>query len=193
MSRSIVGHATSPPSRYLNQQCLEQPFLILGHLPGLPQGERSSPVCLRWSCTPDKLRTGRGEGRTSTIKNQTHCKEMNLLNLRLLEPPPTYVFEWADFSRNDQRCANAHTVQVAIVQSATQAWQQVFFGMQFKPGDRILTSVAEYGSNYINFLQVVPPRMETNRHSLVATWITTAAVSMCLSQAGSHLCDSKDC
>jgi selenocysteine lyase/cysteine desulfurase len=45
-------------------------------------------------------------------------------------------------------------VQVAIVTSATQAWQQVFFGIDFQKGDRILTSVAEYGSNYINFLQV---------------------------------------
>lgn len=31
---------------------------------------------------------------------------------------------------------------------------QVFFGLQFAAGDRILTSVQEYGSNYINFLQV---------------------------------------
>jgi selenocysteine lyase/cysteine desulfurase len=31
---------------------------------------------------------------------------------------------------------------------------QVFYGISFKPGDVILTSVAEYGSNYLAYLQV---------------------------------------
>jgi selenocysteine lyase/cysteine desulfurase len=31
---------------------------------------------------------------------------------------------------------------------------QVFYGIPFKPGDVILTSMAEYGSNYLAFLQV---------------------------------------
>lgn len=39
-------------------------------------------------------------------------------------------------------------------QSATTAWQQAFFGLQWRRGDRILTSVQEYATNYINFLQV---------------------------------------
>jgi hypothetical protein len=39
-------------------------------------------------------------------------------------------------------------------QSATTAWQQAFFGLQWRQGDRILTSVQEYATNYINFLQV---------------------------------------
>ena len=42
-------------------------------------------------------------------------------------------------------------------QSATTAWQQAFFGLQFRQGDRILTSVQEYATNYINFLQVARP------------------------------------
>ena len=41
-------------------------------------------------------------------------------------------------------------------QSATTAWQQAFFGLQWRQGDRILTSVQEYATNYINFLQVGP-------------------------------------
>ncbi|KAK9861125.1 hypothetical protein WJX84_007776 [Apatococcus fuscideae] len=44
--------------------------------------------------------------------------------------------------------------EIAIVTSATTAWQQVFFGLPFQRGDRILTSRAEYGSNYLAYIQV---------------------------------------
>ena len=44
--------------------------------------------------------------------------------------------------------------EIAVVQSATIAWQAVCYGIPFKPGDKILTSMAEYGSNYIGFLQI---------------------------------------
>lgn len=43
---------------------------------------------------------------------------------------------------------NCRPDEIAIVSSATAAWQQVVYGLawQWKPGDRLLTSVAEYGS-----------------------------------------------
>ncbi|KAK9841124.1 hypothetical protein WJX74_000394 [Apatococcus lobatus] len=45
--------------------------------------------------------------------------------------------------------------EIAIVTSATTAWQQVFFGLPFQRGDRILTSRAEYGSNYLAYIQAM--------------------------------------
>jgi selenocysteine lyase/cysteine desulfurase len=52
------------------------------------------------------------------------------------------------------RLLNCAPDEIAIVENATRAWDMAFYGFKFAAGDRILTAVAEYASNYLSYLQV---------------------------------------
>jgi selenocysteine lyase/cysteine desulfurase len=49
---------------------------------------------------------------------------------------------------------NADSAEIAILENATAAWNMAFFSIDFQQGDRILTSVSEYASNFIAYLKL---------------------------------------
>ena len=61
------------------------------------------------------------------------------------------------------RLVNCDPGELAIVDSATRAWDTVFYGLRLAPGDRILTSAVEYASNYIAFLHAGDARSTSSR------------------------------
>jgi len=48
--------------------------------------------------------------------------------------------------------------EISVVESATRAWQAAFTSVPLAAGDRVLTSTAEYGSNYLQLLHTAHRR-----------------------------------
>jgi selenocysteine lyase/cysteine desulfurase len=52
------------------------------------------------------------------------------------------------------RLLTADRDEIALFDNSTHAWSAAFYAIPFRPGDRILTSRAEYGSNVLAYFQV---------------------------------------
>jgi len=60
---------------------------------------------------------------------------------------------YQDTYRALEELFGAQKGEVALLENATRAWDQVFYGMDFNPGDRVITAQASYASNYLAMLQ----------------------------------------
>jgi selenocysteine lyase/cysteine desulfurase len=56
------------------------------------------------------------------------------------------------------RMLNASPDEIALVENATRGWDMAVYAIPFAPGDRVLTTQAEYGSNRIALLQIARQR-----------------------------------
>jgi len=57
-----------------------------------------------------------------------------------------------NFYRASARLLNCSAPEIAFADSATRAWNSVFYALSFQPGERILVGSAEYGSNLVAML-----------------------------------------
>lgn len=70
------------------------------------------------------------------------------------ETAEKFTKELEGFYTSVARLINSSPDEIAFTESATVAWQRVFYSIPFKKGDVIVTCVTEYASNYIAYLQL---------------------------------------
>ncbi|MCW8451437.1 aminotransferase class V-fold PLP-dependent enzyme [Legionella quinlivanii] len=87
---------------------------------------------------------------TDTIKNYLDLEA----SIGGYEAEEIKAHEIKGFYRNISELINCQPHEVAFTENATRAWDMAFYSLDFKPGDRILTAMNEYASNYLSFLHV---------------------------------------
>jgi selenocysteine lyase/cysteine desulfurase len=65
-----------------------------------------------------------------------------------------YTFELEKVYELFAQLLNCKPREISITDSATTAWDRAFYTLPFQTGNKILTSIGEYASNYIAYLQI---------------------------------------
>lgn len=58
-----------------------------------------------------------------------------------------------NFYTASAKLLNCQPHEIAYIENATRAWDMAFYSFKFNPGDKILTTISEYGSNVIAYNQ----------------------------------------
>lgn len=69
------------------------------------------------------------------------------------ETEALYDDSLSNIYRSSAKLLNCSPHEIAFVENATRAWDLAFYSFKFNPGDKILTTLAEYGSNVVAYLQ----------------------------------------
>ncbi|MGO1118368.1 aminotransferase class V-fold PLP-dependent enzyme [Rhodovibrionaceae bacterium A322] len=131
----------------------------------------SSPASVEHA-KPADFDLARARRETPGVDNQVHLNNAGaaLMPQVVLDRQLDYLkrealiggYEAADEAREEiegtyrslARLINAQPEEIALVENATVAWQQAFYSWDWQEGDRILTAEAEYGANFISYLQM---------------------------------------
>lgn len=70
------------------------------------------------------------------------------------ETEARYAAELKNVYTQIARLINAHPDEIALVENASVAWHLAFNGIDFQPGDEVITSEMEYVTNHIGFLNL---------------------------------------
>lgn len=92
---------------------------------------------------------------------------------------------------------NCQADEVAFVESASRGWALAFYSLKLERGDRIITSAADYGSNFVSYLQVClwfrrQDKIRTPRGSCRSDCIHTEPIIRLVSRAGARQIRSRN-
>ncbi len=83
------------------------------------------------------------------------------------------------------RLLNCDADEIAYVENATRAWDMAFYAFKFQAGDRILTTISEYGSNVIAYNQ------QANRYGVEVKFVPNDAYGQINVSALENLVDER--